>query len=152
MRSAKWIVHGLAILIVAMAAVACTSTPPGTPEDDLDAIHAGWEASQPLVDADAVQVVDDRIGLCVNDVGPEKVSAGFFALFRTAALGPNVDAKDFAMRWESALESATGTDLAVSTEQLESGPQFKAEANGLNFLLAPDGEGGYSFGGGGPCR
>jgi hypothetical protein len=152
MSSAKWFVHGLAALILAMAAVACTSARPGTPEGDLDAIRAGWEASRPLVDADSVQIVDDRIGLCVNDVGPQKVSAGFSALFRTAALGPNVDAKEFAVRWESALESATGADLAVSTEQLESGPQFKAESNGLNFLLAPDGEGGYSFGGGGPCR
>lgn len=152
MRSAKWIVQGLAVLIAAIAGLACTSTPSGTPEEDLDAIHAGWEASQPLVEASGVRIVHDRIGLCVNDVGPEKVSGGFGAFFRTTALGVNVDAEDFAARWESALESATGADLAVSTEELEGGPQFKAESNRLIFLLSPDGEGGYFFGGSGPCR
>lgn len=151
-RSVRPVVIALSLLIVGVVNLGCDSGAPGTAEEDLQVAQAAWAASQDLLDPQGVVVVGEGIEACGGDVGPGRVAASLSMHFKLGSSSLEADVSAFASAWEDALEEAAGEPLKVSVESLGSGPQVKGENDRFHFLLRPLGDGGYSFGGGGPCR
>lgn len=146
MTGTRWTL--LLLTVALFVLTSCSSTPPSDGASDLASIDAAWDATKPLLNPSAFEVVEDRVGICPTADGSAKNGARYLAFIETTELGRGADGEAFAADWVAALEQVLDGDVVIGTDDLDGWPQVTAEVDGLYFLIAPasDGSGRLRFG------